>query len=110
MALRTVRSGIMATIMALSVLNCTTIVRAMGYYNLPGSFCQCCGCGFGGGYHAPLVLGPIAHGYLSAPNVVRLPYAPNPYACAPSCCNSASNCSGEEPAMMARPVQSAAPQ
>ena len=49
---------------------------AGGYYNLPGSFCQCFGYGNGAGYHACLVLGPSTHRGYCTSSVVRLPYPP----------------------------------
>jgi hypothetical protein len=53
---------------------------ATGYWNLPGNFCQCIGCGFGAGHHAPLVLGPATWDGICAHNEVRLPCAPTvPY-------------------------------
>jgi hypothetical protein len=57
-----------------------TTVHATGYWNLPSNFCQCIGCGFGAGHHAPLVLGPANWDGICAHNEVRLPYAPSaPY-------------------------------
>src|SRR6266480_4319911 len=57
-------------------------VRAAGYYNLPGNFCQCCGHGFGAGYHAPLILGPPTCRGWCACNETRLLYPPAPcYSC-----------------------------
>jgi hypothetical protein len=54
---------------------------AAGYWNMPGNVCQCIGCGFGAGYHAPLLLGPISHDGWLATNERRLPYPPAaPYA------------------------------
>jgi hypothetical protein len=51
---------------------------ALGYYNLPGSFCQCFGYGNGAGHHACLVLGPSScHGFC-ATNEVRLECPPQP--------------------------------
>jgi hypothetical protein len=49
---------------------------ATGYWNLPSTFCQCIGCGFGAGYHAPLLLGPISHEGWLAVNERRLPCPP----------------------------------
>ncbi len=83
-------------------------VGATGYWNVPGNFYQWCGCGYGGGYHAPLVLGPITYECLSAPNDVRLPCAPNPYACAPDCgYGGGCGCVGSEPTRMSPGVQPA---
>jgi hypothetical protein len=48
---------------------------AIGYWNLPGNFCQCVGCGFGAGHHTSLVLGPADWNGFCAHNEVRLPYA-----------------------------------
>jgi len=51
---------------------------AAGYYNLPGSFCQCFGYGNGAGYHSCLVLGPSTGCGYCAPNEVRLECPPQP--------------------------------
>jgi hypothetical protein len=51
---------------------------AIGYYNLPGSFCQCFGCGNGAGHHACLVLGPSSCCGCCATNEVRLQCPPQP--------------------------------
>ena len=59
---------------------------AIGYYNLPGSFCQCFGYGKGAGYHSCLVLGPSTCSGCCATNEVRLQYPPQPpYACYGNC-------------------------
>ena len=52
--------------------------RAIGYYNLPGSFCQCFGYGNGAGHHACLVLGPSTCEGFCATKEVRLEYPPQP--------------------------------
>lgn len=55
--------------------------EAIGYYNVPGSFCQCFGYGCGAGYHAPLCLGPVSCRGFCRHGVNRLPYRPySPYA------------------------------
>jgi hypothetical protein len=59
----------------------TSRLQAAGYWNVPGTIAQRQGHGFGGGYHAPLILGPVTFDGWLLPNHVRLPYAP-----APSCC------------------------
>ena len=46
-----------------------------GYYNLPTSLPQCLGMGFGPGYHAPMVMGPMMKAPTSAQRVERLPAA-----------------------------------
>jgi hypothetical protein len=50
---------------------------AVGYWNIPGNFCQCFGYGWGPGYHAPMVLGPPSCDGFLAHNIVRLPAAPS---------------------------------
>jgi hypothetical protein len=54
-------------------------VYARGYYNLPGTFLQCTGHGYGGGYHAPLVLGLTNPLCGCCPNERRLLHSPSPY-------------------------------
>jgi hypothetical protein len=51
---------------------------AIGYYNLPGSFCQCFGYGNGAGHHACLVLGPASCAGFCATHEVRLEHPPQP--------------------------------
>ena len=51
---------------------------AAGYYNLPGSFCQCFGYGNGAGYHACLVLGPLSCRGFCTTHEVRLDCPPQP--------------------------------
>jgi hypothetical protein len=69
-------------IATLSVVAPSHQAGAVGYWNLPGNVCQLSGYGWGAGYHAKFVLGPIhCHG-CCAHNEVRLPYAPQPpYSC-----------------------------
>jgi hypothetical protein len=56
---------------------------AVGYWNMPGTYFQYSGYGFGPGYHAPLVLGPVrCDGWLGM-GVRRLPYSPT--ACQAAC-------------------------
>jgi hypothetical protein len=50
---------------------------AIGYWNMPGNFCQCFGYGWGPGYHASMVLGPPTCEGIFAHDVVRLPAAPS---------------------------------
>ena len=76
-----VRHGllIVATLAALGVAGAVApSASATGYWNLPGTICQCAGCGYGAGYHAPFVLGPIQpYGYCHHKEV-RLPCPPRP--------------------------------
>src|SRR4029079_10154133 len=66
---------------------CVDQARAAGYWNMPGTHAQRAGHGYGGGEHAPLILGPVRlDGWgLGAP--VRLPCAPTPYYGCESCGN-----------------------
>jgi hypothetical protein len=67
---------------AASLLMLSGSARAVGYWNVPGNFCQCWGYGWGAGHHACLTLGPITHEGCFAHNTDRLSYAPRPpYAC-----------------------------
>ena len=54
-------------------------VCAAGYWNMPGTFAQRTGHGYGGGYHAPLMLGPVRCDGWGLGTPVRLPCAPSPY-------------------------------
>jgi hypothetical protein len=67
-----------ATLIAILLATaCARRTQATGYWNLPSTFCQCIGCGYGAGHHAPFILGPItADGWLAA-NEYRLPHAPS---------------------------------
>jgi hypothetical protein len=65
-----------------AVLSTAGTARAIGYWNVPGTFCQCAGYGWGAGHHACYVLGPINCRDCFDHGEVRLPYAPQPpYAC-----------------------------
>jgi hypothetical protein len=52
--------------------------NAIGYYNVPGSFCQCFGYGNGAGHHACLVLGPSTCAGFCATHEVRVECPPQP--------------------------------
>lgn len=60
---------------------------AIGYWNMPGNFCQCAGYGWGAGYHACYALGPMSCNGFCAHHEVRLPYAPKPPCYAHGCDN-----------------------
>ena len=53
--------------------------QAGGYWNMPGTYAQRSGHGYGAGYHAPLILGPVRWDGWGLGNQVRLPHAPLPY-------------------------------
>jgi hypothetical protein len=58
---------------------CTEQSLAAGYWNMPGTHAQRTGHGYGGGYHAPMILGPLRCEGWHLGSPVRLPYAPAPY-------------------------------
>ena len=98
-----IRRPFAVLVIAVATLAISQSAWATGWWNLPGTFCQWNGCGFGGGYHAPFVLGPLTHECFEGPNEVRMSQAPNPYACAPygNC-----GCNGAAPAMSVMRQQS----
>jgi hypothetical protein len=98
-ARRCISTGLVFAFAAFLILAESITAGAAGYWNVPSTFCQCCGCGFGGGYHAPLILGPPTYECFAGPNEVRVPHAPNPYACAPYC---NGGCNAAAPAAMTR--------
>jgi|tagenome__1003787_1003787.scaffolds.fasta_scaffold20428159_2 hypothetical protein len=66
----------------LFTVSCIEQARATGYWNMPGTFAQRTGHGYGAGYHAPLLLGPVRCDGWGLGNQVRLPYSPLPnYGC-----------------------------
>jgi hypothetical protein len=58
---------------------CVERTPAAGYWNVPGTFAQRAGHGYGGGYHAPLILGPVRCDGWGLGTPTRLPCAPSPY-------------------------------
>jgi hypothetical protein len=69
-------SGVVAVLLMVSWIG---QARAAGYWNMPGTFAQRTGHGYGAGYHAPLLLGPVRCDGWGLGNQVRLPHAPLPY-------------------------------
>jgi hypothetical protein len=67
-----------AVVVSVNSLAAGQEAAAIGYYNLPGSFCQCFGYGNGAGHHSCLVLGPSTCAGFCSTNEVRLPHAPQP--------------------------------
>ena len=61
---------------ALLVLTSASSASAVGYWNLPGTYCQYYGYGNGPGYHVPMVLGPVACDGFFGMGVRRLPCPP----------------------------------
>src|SRR3954454_14653009 len=95
--------GIVITLSFAAVVIRPADVEAAGCYNTPSNFCQCIGCGCGGGYHAPLVMGPVTCDRFFARNQVRLPYAP----CA-TCSSGGCNGGSDSPTTMEGFVSSGA--
>ncbi len=87
------------------------MVEAGDYWNMPGTLMQRTGHGFGGGYHAPLMLGPIRCDVGGSSNVMRLPCAPAPY-CGCGSCSDCADCGRmiEAPSSMEGVVPTPAPQ
>jgi hypothetical protein len=91
-------TGLLAIVLGIvGALAAADSARAVGYWNLPGSGCQCWGVGFGAGYHAKFVLGPITWDECFAHNEVRLPYAPQPPY---GCCNYGYGYAYGEPSLL----------
>jgi hypothetical protein len=79
--LRCILISTVAMALSLSTIGAMS-ADAAGYWNMPGNKWQWAGSGCGGGYHAPLVLGPISWRGWLAKNHYRLPHAPGPcYGC-----------------------------
>jgi hypothetical protein len=75
-------------VVAFAVLVSATVTAqasAAGYWNMPGTHAQRAGHGYGGGYHAPLILGPVQCDGWEWGAPVRLPFAPVPYYGCGSC-------------------------
>lgn len=75
--------------MKLRLLSGATIALAMcfasdalgaGYFNMPTNLRQCLGYGYGPGYHAPMLLGPMMKAGIEAQRLHRVPtaFAPPP--------------------------------
>lgn len=69
--------------------------NASGFYNMPTSLRQCLGVGFGPGYHAPLLLGPMMRGSVAAQPIQRLPQPLSP----------PGSCGFDEPSYYSAPVE-----
>lgn len=108
MARQIIRFGFAGTLAMAALLAEASLTNATGYWNVPSNTGQWWGHGFGGGYHARLMLGPVTHEYLYPPNDMRLPHAPNPHACAPCYggCGNAFPSTGMDGPTMMEPVSS----
>jgi hypothetical protein len=102
------RRSLVVCLIAISAVACGGVeAQATGYFNLPGTHAQWAGHGFGAGYHAPLLLGPMRHDGPLLGNQVRLPYSPVPY----YGCVGCGDCGRmiEEPTTMEGAVPTTAP-
>ncbi len=82
------RNLIVCLVVACAVVSgdaCTGQARAAGYWNMPGTHAQRAGHGYGGGYHAPWILGPVRWDGWGLGTPTRLPCAPSPYCDCASC-------------------------
>lgn len=61
------------TVLAIALALCPALAHGAGYYNMPTSWQQCLGVGFGPGYHAPLLLGPKMTAPIASQRIHRLP-------------------------------------
>lgn len=77
--------GLVCALVIVAACGGVRVAPAVGVYNMPGDFCQWTGHCFSGGYHAPLVLGPVRFDHAVFPNINRVSQAPNPYGCASYC-------------------------
>lgn len=78
MARRIALAGIVTSAAALLALAATRPAAAIGYLNVPGSFCQCMGYGNGAGHHSCLVLGPVSCQGFCSTHEVRIECPPQP--------------------------------
>lgn len=78
MARRITLAGIVTSAAALLALAATRPAAAIGYFNVPGSFCQCMGYGNGAGHHSCLVLGPVSCQGFCSTHEVRIECPPQP--------------------------------
>lgn len=78
MARQIALSGIVTSAAALFVLAAAHPAAAIGYFNVPGSFCQCMGYGNGAGHHSCLVLGPASCQGFCSTREVRVECPPGP--------------------------------
>ncbi len=105
------RRNLMAClVVAVALLLSATVAEqagAAGYWNMPGTHAQRSGHGFGGGYHAPLILGPVRCDGWGLGGPVRVPHSPLPY----YGCGSCDDCGRivEAPSSMENFVPTAAP-
>jgi hypothetical protein len=77
------------TLAAMVVAEAAGTALAAGYWNMPGTIFQRTGHGYGGGYHAPFILGPIRLDGWCGPNEVRWPCPPGS-----SCGDGTYGCGG----------------
>jgi hypothetical protein len=102
------RGSLVACLTVVGAVACySRAAQAAGYFNMPGTHAQRAGHGFGAGYHAPLLLGPMRLDGLGLGNQVRLPCSPAPY-CGCALCGECGQMM-ETPTAMPGAVPTAAP-
>lgn len=69
---------VLAVVGMIGVVVLGSHASASGFFNMPTSLRQCLGVGFGAGYHAPLLLGPVHRAPTASQSVIRVrqPFAP----------------------------------
>src|SRR6476660_3158278 len=104
---RNLMTCLTAVFAVLWTTSCIEQAQAGGYWNMPGTYAQRSGHGYGAGYHAPLMLGPVRWDGWGLGNQVRLPHAPLPY----YGCGSGGDCGRtvEAPSSMEGAVPTSAP-
>lgn len=65
-------------LVALSCMAIAGEATASGFYNMPTNLRQCLGYGYGPGFHAPMVLGPMWKTRLASQRIKRMPHALSP--------------------------------
>jgi len=78
MARKNAQAGIVIVAAALLAIGVARPAAAIGYFNVPGSFCQCMGYGNGAGHHSCLVLGPVSCQGFCSTHEVRVECPPQP--------------------------------
>lgn len=78
MARRIALAGFVTALAGLLAIGVARPAAAIGYFNVPGSFCQCMGYGNGAGHHSCLVLGPVSCQGFCSTHEVRVECPPQP--------------------------------
>lgn len=92
------KSHLLSVLTVASVALASVEASGAGYFNMPTNLRQCLGYGYGPGYHAPMLLGPMIKAGIEAQRLRRTPsaFAPPPrtWSHGPSAWHGASAGSG----------------